>query len=174
MIEKDDFFPFEEGKNNAKSGMGMGNEADAYEEIHSNSHEELLRAHAENENQRKRFKKEIDNAYKFAIQDFLTRILPVKDSIEKGLDVAYLEDGIDAETLFEGMKATLRICNDAFKAAGIEEIDPLGHTFDPELHEAIVVKSIEKQKPNIILSVFQKGYLLNGRLIRPARVEVSA
>lgn len=62
--------------------------------------------------------------------------------MEKGLDIAYLENGINAEILFEGMNATLRICNEAFKASGLEEIDPVGHTFDPELHEAMVLKHV--------------------------------
>jgi len=100
-------------------------------------------------------------------------MLPAKDSLEKGVDIGYMEENINAESLFEGMTATLKIMNGAFKAVGLEEIEPIGHQFDPELHEAMVVKHVEDVKPNKILSVFQKGYLLNGRLIRPARVEVS-
>ena len=85
-----------------------------------------------------------------------------------------MEDGIDGQALFEGMTSTLKICKEAFKSAGVEEIDPLGKTFDPELHEAMAIRQVDGEKPNIVLSVYQKGYLLNGRLIRPARVEVSA
>lgn len=135
---------------------------------------QLIRSRAELDNQRKRLEREIENAGKFALQGFITKMLPAKDSMEKGLDISYMEDGVDAEALFEGMTSTLRICTEAFKSVGVEEIDPLGKAFDPELHEAMAIKQIEGHEPNIVLSVYQKGYLLNGRLIRPARVEVSA
>lgn len=135
--------------------------------------EQLIRARAELENQRKRLEREMDNTRKYAIQDFVSNLLPAKDSMEKGVDVAYMENGISAEALMEGTSSTLKICKEAFKRAGIEEIDPLGEDFNPEFHEAMAMKKVEGEKPNIVLSVFQKGYLLNGRLIRPARVEVS-
>lgn len=134
---------------------------------------QYLRDKAETQNQRKRMHREIETARKFALQDFITRLLPAKDSIEKGLDLSNKEDGIDEVVLFEGMTSTLRICNDAFKSAGVEEIDPKGQQFNPELHEAIALRKTEGKKPNMVLSVYLKGYLLNGRLIRPARVEVS-
>ena len=136
--------------------------------------EQLIRCRAEMENQRKRMEREMDNARKFALQEFITGLLPAKDSMEKGLDISYMEDGIDGEALFEGMTSTLKICKEAFKSVGVEEIDPLGKTFDPELHEAMAIRQVDGEKPNIVLSVYQKGYLLNSRLIRPARVEVSA
>lgn len=144
----------------------LRNEAEAYKD-------QLIRARAELENQRKRLEREMDAARNYAIQDFVTNLLPAKDSMEKGVDVAYMENGIDAEALMKGTLSTLKICNEAFKQAGIEEINPQGKAFNPELHEAMAVKKVEGKKPNVVLSVFQKGYLLNGRLIRPARVEVS-
>lgn len=136
--------------------------------------EQYLRDRADMDNQRKRMDREMDNARKFALQDFLTRLLPAKDNIERGLDLSYVEDKIDGETLFEGMTSSLNICNSAFKASGIEEINPIGEAFDPELHEAMTIKKVEGKNPNIVLSVYQKGYLLNNRLVRAARVEVSA
>ena len=133
----------------------------------------LLRSRAENENQRKRLEREITNTREFAITDFMSSLLPMKDSIEKGIDLA-MEEGADRETLFEGLLSTLKICENAFKAAGAEEIIPtVGNIFDPELEEAMVVKQLENELPNTILSVFEKGYLLNNRLIRSAKVEVS-
>lgn len=149
-------------------------EVDALKQELNAIKDQYLRDRAETENQRKRMVKEIENARKFALQDFITRLLPAKDSIEKGLDISYVENGIDGEVLFEGMTSSLRICNDAFKSAGVEEIDPIGQEFDPELHEAITLREVEGEKPNMVLSVYLKGYLLNGRLVRPARVEVSA
>ncbi len=135
--------------------------------------DQYLRDRAETENQRKRMVREIENARKFALQDFITRLLPAKDSLEKGLDLSYMENGVNEEVLFEGMTSSLRICNDAFKSAGVEEIDPIGQEFDPELHEAITSRKMEGKKPNMVLSVYLKGYVLNGRLVRPAKVEVS-
>ena len=133
----------------------------------------LIRMKAENENQRKRLEREIDNAKNFAIQNFISSLLPAKDSLEKGLDIAYVEDNIDPESLFKGMSSTLKIMDEAFKSAGIEVIDPGGEKFNPEIHEAMTIKKLEGAEPNRILCVYQKGYMLNGRLIRPARVEVS-
>lgn len=136
--------------------------------------QQLIRTRAEMDNQRKRMEREADNAKKFALQDFIAKLLPATDSMEKGLDISYMEEGIDGEVLFEGMQSTMNICKEVFKSVGVEEINPLGKDFDPELHEAMSIKHVKGKKPNIVLGVFQKGYLLNGRLIRPARVEVSA
>ena len=134
----------------------------------------LIRSKAEVENQRKRMEREIESAYKFALQDFLTRMLPAKDSLEKGLDILYIEGDTDVPTLMKGIKSTLKICEDAFLSVGVEEINPkTGEKFNPEIHEAMAIKTSVETKPNKILTVYQKGYLLNGRLIRPARVEVS-
>ena len=143
-------------------------------ELENEYKEQLIRCRAEMENQRKRMEREMDNARKFALQDFITALLPATDSMEKGLDISYMENEIDAEALFEGMTSTLKICKEVFKGAGVEEINPHGLAFDPELHEAMAIRAVAGKEANIVLSVFQKGYLLNGRLIRPARVEVSA
>jgi molecular chaperone GrpE len=136
--------------------------------------EQLIRSNAELENQRKRMEREIENAYKFALQDFINRMLPAKDSLESGMDILYMEGTADVPALLKGIKSTLKICDDAFLAVGVEEVNPkVGEKFNPELHEAMAIKTTMESKPNRILTVYQKGYLLNGRLIRPARVEVS-
>jgi len=134
----------------------------------------LFRARAEMENQRKRMEREAEVAKKYALQGFITSLLPAKDSMEQGLDVAYMENGVDEEALLEGMTSTLKICKEAFSSAGVKEINPLGEEFNPELHEAMTIKPVNDAAPNIVLCVYQKGYLLKDRLIRPARVEVSA
>ena len=133
----------------------------------------LIRARAENENQRKRLNREVENARNFGIQNIVSNLLAAKDSLEKGLDIAYMENGADKVSLIEGMSSALRLFNDAFKNNGVQEINPLGKKFDPEMHEALTINKTEKAEPNMVLSVFQNGYTLNGRLIRPARVEVS-
>ena len=135
--------------------------------------QKLIREKAEIENQRKRMEREIENASKYAIKDFITKLLPAKDSMEKGLDIVYMENGFEPESLLDGMTATLKICNDVFRNAGVEEIKPQGEVFNPEFHEAMSMKKVDGGKPNIVLTVFQKGYLLNGRLIRPASVQIS-
>ena len=117
----------------------------------------LIRTRAEMENQRKRLEREIDNARNYAIQDFITKLLPAKDSMEKSLYIYHMEDNIDAETLIEGLSAILRICNETFSNAGLEELNPEGETFDPEFHEAMAVKNIEGEKPNTVLKVFQRS-----------------
>jgi len=91
-------------------------------------------------------------------------MLPAKDSIEKGMTIAYMEEKMDAVSLFEGMNATIKLMQDAYKAVGLEEINPIGHHFDPEFHEAMVVIYLENVRPNKVITVFQKGYLFNGRL----------
>ena len=83
--------------------------------------------------------------------------------MEKGIDISSMEEGIDGESLYEGMASTLRICNDAFKSVGLEEINPIGEKFNPELHEAMAMKQDKEADPHTIINVFQKGYLLNGR-----------
>jgi len=172
MDDFDDFFSSSKEENNEI--FDRDDKYLEYKKYIENCREELLRTHAENENLRKRFRREVDDAHKYAIQDFVVRMLPAKDSMEKGLDIGYMEEKLDAESLFEGMNATVKIMRGAFKSVGLEEIDPQGETFDPEWHEAMAVRQVQGIQANKVITVFQKGYLLNGRLIRPARVEVSA
>jgi molecular chaperone GrpE len=130
-----------------------------------------LRGAAEFENFRKRMSRELESARQYGIERFAAEILPVADSLGLGLDVA---STADPEILAEGHRATLRQLQNAFARAGITEIDPAGQPFDPELHEAMTTLPSADQPPNTVLQVVQKGYLLNGRLLRPARVIVSA
>lgn len=171
MNDFDDIFSSSKEENNER--FNWDDKYQKYKTDVENCREDLLRAHAENENLKKRFRREIDDAHKYAIQDFVIRMLPAKDSIEKGIEIGYMEEKMDAQSLYEGMNATIKLMQNAFKAVGLEEINPIGHPFDPEFHEAMVVKHLENVRPNKVIAVFEKGYLLNGRLIRPARVEVS-
>jgi len=129
-----------------------------------------LRAVAELENFRKRSEREIDNARKFAIERFAQELVTVGDALEAGINVGSANPG---PALVEGAQATLRQLHSAFDKAGIKIIDPAGQPFDPEWHEAMVAQESREQSPNTVLSVIQKGYSLNGRLLRPARVIVS-
>jgi molecular chaperone GrpE len=129
-----------------------------------------LRAVAEFDNFRKRTERELDNARKFAIERFAQELVGVGDSLEAGIIAATTNPG---PALLEGAQATLKQLQRAFDKAGIKLIDPAGQPFDPEWHEAMAVQESRDQPPNTVLSVIQKGYSLNGRLLRPARVIVS-
>jgi molecular chaperone GrpE len=129
-----------------------------------------LRAMAEFENFRKRTERELDNARKFAIERFAQELVGVGDSLEAGINAATANPG---PALLEGAQATLKQLHRAFDKAGIKLIDPSGEPFDPAWHEAMAVQESRDAPPNTVLSVIQKGYSLNGRLLRPARVIVS-
>ena len=129
-----------------------------------------LRAVAELENFRKRSEREIENARKYAIERFAQELVTVGDALEAGINAGGANPG---PALLEGAQATLRQLHRAFDKAGIKIIDPAGQPFDPEWHEAMVAQENRDHPANTVLSVIQKGYSLNGRLLRPARVIVS-
>lgn len=127
-----------------------------------------MRALAEMENIRKRASRDVEQAHKYAVDRFANDLIGVKDSLELGLLAAG-----DAATLRAGTEATLKLLAKAFEKAGLNEIEPLGEPFNPELHEAMAMQPSAEHVPDSILQVVQKGYQLNGRLLRPARVIVA-
>ncbi len=131
---------------------------------------QYLRAVAELENYRKRAEREVDNARKYAVERFAQELVTVGDALEAGINAGADNPG---PALLEGAQATLRQLHKAFEKAGIKIIDPAGQPFDPEWHEAMVAQPSATAAPNTVLNVVQKGYSLNGRLLRPARVIVS-
>lgn len=130
-----------------------------------------LRAAAEMENVRKRAARDVEHARKFALESFGREILGVKDSLELGLAAA---DSADTESILEGSQATLKLLTTTLERFGVVEVDPQGEPFDPELHEAMTMQPSADAEPGSVLTVVQKGYSLNGRLLRPARVIVAA
>jgi molecular chaperone GrpE len=147
----------------------------AAEERAKNHWEQYLRALADVENVRKRAAKDLESARQFAIEKFAQDLIAVKDSLELGIQT-HSKDGaakLDVASLIEGQNATLRLLAKAFEKAQIEEVDPEGAPFNPELHEAMMTQPSDAA-PNTVLAVIQRGYTLNGRLLRPARVVVSA
>jgi molecular chaperone GrpE len=134
--------------------------------------ERYLRAAAELDNVRKRAARDVENARKFAIERFATELLAVKDSLEMGLAAA--AENTDVDSLLEGSRTTLKQLASALERFGIEEVDPEGEPFDPHLHEAMTTQPSAEVEPDTVLTVYQKGYTLNGRLLRPARVVVAA
>lgn len=131
-----------------------------------------LRAAAEADNVRKRAARDVEHARKFALERFASELLAVKDSLEMGIAVA--EESTDAESLLEGSRATLKQLSSTMERFGIEEVDPRGEPFDPTRHEAMTTQPATEVEPDTVLTVYQKGYMLNGRLLRPARVVVAA
>lgn len=130
-----------------------------------------LRAAAELENVRKRAARDVEHAHKFALENFGRDLLAVVDSLEMGLDAA---DKADADALREGSEATCKLLKTTLERFGISEVDPEGEPFDPEMHEAMSVMPAPNAEPGSVVQVVQKGYALNGRLLRPARVIVAA
>jgi molecular chaperone GrpE len=140
------------------------------EERAKNHWEQYLRALADVDNVRKRGAKDLENARQFAVEKFAQDLIGVKDSLELGTQNS---SKADVSSLVEGQNATLRLLAKAFEKAQIEEINPEGQVFNPELHEAMMAQPSDAP-PNTVLAVIQRGYQLNGRLLRPARVVVSA
>jgi len=133
---------------------------------------QCLRLQADLENLRKRSERDLANAHKYALDRFAQELLPVRDSLEMGLAAATAEN-TDTAKLKEGVDLTLQILTSALDKFGISEIDPQDEPFDPEYHQAMSLQEREDVDPNTVVTVVQKGYLLNDRLIRPAMVIVS-
>lgn len=133
--------------------------------------DKFLRASAELENVRKRATRDVENAHRFALEKFSNELLAVRDSLEMGLAVA---DSADADALRTGSEATLKLLVATMERFGVAEVNPEGEPFDPEQHEAMTMQPSADVEPGSVLKVFQKGYALNGRLLRPARVVVAS
>jgi molecular chaperone GrpE len=128
-----------------------------------------LRARAEIENVRRQGQADVAKAYKYAIEKFAEDLLPVKDALEQTLAA---DQSVTVETLKSGADLTLKTLDAAFSRAQIREINPVGEKFDPHLHQAM--QAVESElPPNTVVTVFQKGYLINDRVLRPALVTVS-
>jgi molecular chaperone GrpE len=132
----------------------------------------LLRGRAELENLRKRFQKESQEALKYAIDPFVKDLLPSIDNLERALEAAKGTD--NSEALLQGVTLTLGELKRALAKHGVQEVNSVGLAFDPRVHEAIESQETEDVPSGHVAKEYQKGYALHGRLIRPARVSVSA
>lgn len=135
------------------------------------SSDKAVRATAELDNIRKRTSRDIENAHKYALERFVNDLLPVVDSMELGINAS--QSAEDIESLREGMDLTLKMLFDCMSKFGVKTIDPAGEKFDPEWHEAVSMQELEGSEPGQVVTVMQKGYELNGRLVRPAMVVVA-
>ena len=134
--------------------------------------EAMLRMQAETENTRKRLTRELERSRRLALERVLKDLLQVRDSLERGLEVD--RDSATVDSLLEGQALTLKMLDKVMQDHHLEQIDPAGEPFDPELHEAMTVLPSPEHDENTVLEVLQKGYRLHDRLIRPARVVVSS
>jgi molecular chaperone GrpE len=139
--------------------------------------DQALRGQAEAENTRRRAARDVENAHKFALEKFAADLLPVIDSLEKAVETAQAaaDQGDDSApaAIGEGVGLSLKLFYDVLGKAGITQINPVGEPFDPKLHEAMAMVENPDAEPNSVLEVMQRGYLLNGRLVRAAMVVVS-
>ena len=159
----------------AASEAPAGSLEDALAEARRAAQENLdraLRAQAEIENVRRRAERDLAHAHKFALERFVSELLPVKDSLELGL-AASAEKGATTASIAEGVGLTLRMFEQAMEKFGIESIDPAGDPFNPEFHQAMTMQESGTAESGTVLTVVQKGCLLNERLVRPAMVIVA-
>lgn len=132
----------------------------------------VLRAKADSENARRRADQEVEKARKFALERFAGELLPVLDNLERALQVSNPEDE-SVRPILEGVELTFKSFVSTVEKFGMEVVDPQGKPFNPEQHQAMAMQPSEEFAPNTVMAVMQKGYVLNGRLLRPAMVMVS-
>ncbi|WP_445767360.1 nucleotide exchange factor GrpE [Rheinheimera sp.] len=135
-------------------------------------HDLMLRIKAEADNIRRRASMDVEKAHKFALEKFAADLLPVVDNLERALAFINREDEA-LKSVVEGVELTMKSFLDTVAKYGINQIDPLGQPFNPELHQAMSIQPSADVAPNSVTFVMQKGYELNGRLLRPAMVGVS-
>ena len=134
--------------------------------------EQSLRVAAEAQNQRRRAERDVENAHKFALEKFAGALLAVADNLERSLDAADRSNET-LKPLLDGVDLTYKGLIDTLTKFQVEQINPVGEPFDPQVHEAMTMLDNPNTEPNTVLHVMQKGYTLNGRLLRPAMVVVS-
>lgn len=170
----------------AEPGVSEGNDAQespsgelSLEEIVTQLQEDVIaakdaamRAQADAQNIQRRAEQDVEKARKFALERFCSELLPVADNLERALEAAAGDDEI-VKPIAEGVQLTLKSFQDAMKKFNIEVVDPQGEPFDPQLHQAMSMVENSEVEPNTVVAVMQKGYTLNGRLVRPAMVMVS-
>ena len=144
----------------------------ALEEELAKTRDQALYAQAEMMNIKRRAEQDVEKAHKFALEKFVSELIPVVESLEKGIENAEQAEGQHA-TMLEGMRLTHKQLLGALAKFTVEQVDPVGQPFDPNFHQAISMVPNPDMEPNTVMEVFQKGYTLHGRVIRPAMVVVA-
>ena len=134
--------------------------------------EQLLREQAEMQNVRHRAQRDVESAHKYALEKFASELLSVVDNLERAIDAIDADDE-SQKAVAEGLELTLKTFIDVLAKYNVEPVGPEGQPFDADLHQAVSTAPNNEVEPNTVINVFQKGYTLNGRLIRPAMVVVS-
>ena len=135
--------------------------------------EKMMRAVAEADNSRKRAEADVERERKYALEKFVKALIPVVDSLDMALEAGKSKAESAEDAMVQGVEATLRLFLKELSSFGVERIDPVGEPFDPNVHQAISMIPSKDVKPNSIVSVMQKGFILNGRVVRPAMVMVA-
>lgn len=135
--------------------------------------DQVLRAHAESQNIKRRAEQDVEKAHKFALDKFVGELIPVMDSLEKGMESAEQAEG-SHEGILEGMRLIQKQFLDTMSKFKVEQVNPVGEPFDPHFHQAISMVPNPDMEANTVMDVFQKGYTLHGRVVRPAMVVVVA
>ncbi len=134
--------------------------------------DQMMRLRAEIENNRKRAERDVENAHKYAMKNFAEALLPIIDSMEMGMSAAEAENAT-LQSIREGSELTMNMFIQVLEKQGLTQVDPVGEKFDPEQHQAISMVEDDNAESNTVISVMQKGFLLNDRLVRPAMVVVA-
>ena len=142
------------------------------EEKASKANDQVLRVQAEMQNVRRRAERDVENAHKYALEKFTSDLLPVVDNLERAISTIDASDE-GQKAVATGLELTLKTFVDVLARFKIEAVDPAGQPFDADLHQAVSMVPNPDLEPNTVMDVFQKGYTLNGRLVRPAMVVVS-
>jgi len=135
--------------------------------------DEVLRVQAEMQNLRRRTEQDVEKAHKFGQEKLSAELIGVMDNLERALEVSVDDANESVIALKQGVEITLKSFLDCFKKFSIEQVNPLGEPFDPQVHQAMVMQESPDAEPNTVIAVMQKGYTLHSRVIRPAMVVVS-
>ena len=150
----------------------LHSELEAAKQTINDQKDSVVRAAADVENMRRRAAQDVEKAHKFAIEKFANELLPVIDNLERAIEFSDKENE-QLKPVLEGIEMTVKSFNDAVSKFGVEIVNPQGEQFNPEFHQAMSIQPSNDVAPNTVLAVMQKGYTLNGRLLRPAMVMVS-
>ncbi|MBW4934448.1 nucleotide exchange factor GrpE [Marinobacter sp. F4206] len=154
---------------------GEDSEVDALRAQVKEAQEQMLRSQAEMQNVRRRAEIDVEKAHKFALEKFVKELLPVADSLEKAVESTEANEntGELVASIREGVEMTLNLFMNSLGKFNVEQLNPVGEPFDPQQHEAMSMVPAPDAEPNSVVAVVQKGYLLNGRVVRPAMVMVA-
>lgn len=156
----------------SEAELTMDAQVESLQEELEKAREQALRAQADKQNAQRRAEQDVEKARKFALERFCSELLPVVDNLERALEAINADDPA-LGSITEGVELTLKSFVDALSKFHIVQIDPMGEPFDPQHHQAMSMIENPDAEPNTVLAVMQKGYTLNGRLVRPAMVMVS-